>query len=251
MVHSTWELASKANSVLRRKECCDRVVRSLNQYITIPIQGKLLQTDLFKTLIAMAVNHSSIHSIGKCLTHIPCETSVRYHLKKLKIDDLEQINSSILSHYVSTVLKKGLSYQFAIDYTHDCYYGKTVEENESYIIRNKLKKSTTEFHSYITLYVTTRNHQFTLAVFPIRQGQSKVHYLAQCLDVIKNLGLQIEVLCLDREFYLKKVFLFLEECSTPFIIPVRRHSKQMKNLLKGSKFRFGTYIMKNKPIIYL
>jgi putative transposase len=160
---------------------------------------------------------------------------------------LEQITSSILSHYVGTVLKKGHTYQFAIDYTHDCYYGKTVEENESYIIRNKLKKSTTEFYSYITLYVTTRNHQFTLAVFPVRQGLSIVHYLAQCLDVIKNLGLQIEVLCLDREFYSKKVFFFLEGCNTPFIIPVRRHSKQMKILLKGSKFRFGTYIMKNKP----
>ncbi len=248
MVLSTRALASKGNSILRRKECCDRVVRSLDQYISIPIQGKLSQRDIFKTLIAMAVNHSSIHSICHCLSQVPCETSVRYHLKKLKIDDLEQINSSILSHFVGNVLKKGHSYQFAIDFTHDCYYGKAVKENESYIIRNRLKKSTNEFYSYITLYVTTRNHQFTLSVFPIRQGLSKVHYLAQCLDVIKDLGLQIKVLCLDREFYAKKVFSFLEESNTPFIIPVRRHSKQMKILLKGTKFRFGTYIMKNKPL---
>lgn len=247
MVQSTRALTSRGKSVLSRKECCDRVVNSLDQYISIPIRGKLSQTDLFNSLIAMAVNHLSIHSISNSLTLVPCETSLRYHLKKLNIRNLEQINSSILTHYVDTVLKQGHSYQFAIDYTHDPYYGKTVEENETYIIRNKLKKSTTEFYSYITLYVTTRNHQFTLAVFPIRQGLSKVHYLAQCLDVIKKLGLQIEVICLDREFYSKKVFSFLEGSNVPFIIPVRRNSKQMKILLEGTKFRFGTYIMKHKP----
>lgn len=85
-------------------------------------------------------------------------------------------------------------------------------------------------------------------MFPVRQGFSKVHYLAQCLDVIKRLGLHIEVLCLDREFYAKKVFFFLERSAVPFIIPVRRHSKRMKILLEGTKFRFGTYLMKNKPI---
>ena len=108
MVQSTRELAYKVNSILRRKECCDCVVSSLEQNISIPIQGKFLQTDFFKTLIPISVKYSSIHSINKCLNKVLCETSVWYHLKKLKIDVLEEIKSSNLSHYSNTILKRYL-----------------------------------------------------------------------------------------------------------------------------------------------
>jgi len=247
MVQCTRARTSTKEQVLNKKECCDLVVHTLNQFITIPIQGKLTQTKVFQSLVGMTVSRQSIHSISHSLTLAPCETSLRYHLNKLNIYELERINSQILAHSVQEVLKKGCPYQFAIDFTHDPYYGEIAEENEDYIIRNRLKKSTNEFYSYVTLYVITRDRQVTLAVFPVRQGHSKVHYLAQCLDVISELGLQIEVLCLDREFYAKKVISFLQGAHVPFIMPVRRHSHRMKSLLDGSKSRFGTYIMKNKP----
>jgi putative transposase len=239
---------SREERVLNKKECCDLVVNSLNRFIAIPIQGKLTQTKVFQSLVGMAVSHQSIHSISHSLTMAPCETSLRYHLNKLNIFELERINSQILTHSIQEVLKEGHPYQFAIDFTHDPYYGEVADENEGYIIRNRLKKSTTEFYSYITLYVITKDRQLTLAVFPVRQGLSKVHYLAQCLDVISGLNLQIQVLCLDREFYAKKVISFLQGAQVPFIMPVRRHSHCMKSLLIGTKSRFGTYSMKNKPL---
>ena len=40
---------------------------------------------------------------------------------------------------------------------------------------------------------------------------------------------------------------FLQHANVPFIIPVRRHSQRIKSLLEGTKSRFETYIMKNKP----
>jgi len=239
---------SREERVLNKKECCDLVVDSLNRFIAIPIQGKLTQTKVFQSLIGMAVSHQSIHSISHSLTLAPCETSLRYHLNKLNIFELERISSQILTHSIQEVLKEGHPYQFAIDFTHDPYYGEVADENEGYFIRNRLKKSTKEFYSYITLYVITKDRQLTLAVFPVRQGLSKMHYLAQCLDVISGLNLQIEVLCLDREFYAKKVISFLQGAQVPFIMPVRRHSHRMKSLLKGTKSRFGTYFMKNKPL---
>ena len=188
----------------------------------------------------MAVNKQSIHSISQSLTLAPCETSMRYHLNKLNITELEIVNSHILSCNAHEILKDGEAYEFATDFTHDPYYGETVGENEDYILRNRLKKSTTEFYSYVTLYVITKDRQFTLAVFTVRQGYSKVYYLAQCLDAISKLGLKIRVLCLDREFYAKKVISFLQESNVPFIMPVRRHGHRMKSLLEGTKSRFET-----------
>jgi putative transposase len=247
MVQYAKRESSKIERVLNKKECCDLVVNNLNQFISIPIQGKLTQTKIFQSLVGMAVSHQSIHSISHSLTLAPCETSLRYHLNKLSISELEITNSQILAHSVDEVLKAGHSYQFAIDFTHDPYYGEIAKENVDFIIRHRLKKSTTEFYSYVTLYVITKDRQLTLAVFPVRQGVSKVGYIARCLDVISELGVQIEVLCLDREFYAKKVISFLQEASIPFIMPVRRHSNRMKSLLEGTKSRFGTYIMKNRP----
>lgn len=99
-----------------------------------------------------------------------------------------------------------------IDFTHDPYYGEITEENQDYIIRNCLKKSTTEFYSYITLYVITRDRQLNLAVLPVRQGLSKVHYLAHCFDLKSELGLHIEVFCLVRAFCAKGSDLVSSRC---------------------------------------
>lgn len=191
------------------------------------------------------------HSITKVLEHVPCETSLRYHLKKLDMDELEEKNTAILTHMADQVLKPGEAYQFAIDYTNDSYYGKTTDENEPYIIRSKRKQSTNEFYSYVTLYVITRDRQLTLAVYPVEQGISKVNYIARCLDQITELGLMIEVLCLDREFYTKKVFKFLNQVQVPFIVPVKKQSDRMKELLTGTKSRYVEYQMSGKSPLTL
>lgn len=239
------------NSHLKPQECCACAVAALDQHLTIPIQGKLTQTDLFQAVVGMAAMNQSVHSITGLLEHVPCETSLRYHLKKLDMDALEQENNAILTHFVHHVLKPGNAYQFAIDYTNDPYYGETTDENEPFIIRSKRKKSTNEFYSYVTLYVTTRNRQMTLAVYPVRQGISKVEYITRCLDRIAELNLKIEVLCLDREFYTRKVFGLLTRLQVPFIVPVRKHGKRMKKLLQGTQSRYAEYRMKAKPPLLL
>jgi len=67
----------------------------------------------------MAAMNQSVHSITGFLERVPCETSFRYHLKKLDMDDLEQKSTAILAHFIHHVLKPGKAYQFAIDYTND------------------------------------------------------------------------------------------------------------------------------------
>lgn len=236
---------------LKPKECCAHAVAALDQHLTIPIQGSLTQTDLFQALVGMATMNQSVHSITGLLEHVPCEMSFRYHLKKLAMDDLEQKNTAILAHSLYHVLIPRNAYQFAIDSTNDPYYGTTSGGNKSYIVRSKRKKSTNEFYSYVPLYVITRDRQMTLAVYPVRQGTSKVGYIARCLDRITELGLRIEALCLDREFYTRKVFGLLTRLQVPFIVPVRNHSKRMKELLQGTQPRYAEYRMKAKPPLLL
>lgn len=109
----------RKSSDLKPKECCAHAVAALDQHLTIPIQGSLTQTGLFRALVGMAAMHRSIHSVTRLLEYVPCETSFRYHLKKLDMDKLEWKNTAILTSLMHYILKPGKAYQFAIDYTND------------------------------------------------------------------------------------------------------------------------------------
>jgi len=238
-------------SSVQPKECCALAVAALDRHVSIPIQGSLTQTTVFRTLVGMAAMQQSVHSIARVLERSPCETSLRYHLAKVSMDDLEAVNTAILGHALSSVLKPGRAYTFAIDYTNDPYYGTVVPDNEGYVIRSRLKQSTNDFYSYVTVYAITRDRQVTLAVYPVTKGTAKVAYIARCLDAITMAGLRIQALCLDREFYAYDVIEFLMTENVPFIIPVRRHSCAMKQLLNGTQSRFGDYIMRGKTPLHL
>ena len=98
MVSQTGSRSCTDVSYVRPKECCDLAVTALSRHITIPIQGSLTQTTIFRTLVGMAVERQSIHSISSLLEKSPCETLLRYHLAKLRMDELEAVNTTEVSY---------------------------------------------------------------------------------------------------------------------------------------------------------
>lgn len=194
----------------------------------------------------MASNQGSIHSTTKSLVDVPCETSMRHHLQKLDFDFLQENNVEILTSDAISILNPRKPYKFAIDFTLDPYYENQTEENSEYIVRSQKKKSTNDFYGYATLYIINKNLQLTLSILPMHPDYSSAYYVANFLDVIKSLNLKIEVLCLDRGFYSKKVIKLLQICDVPHIIPVKRHGKRMKELFGGRGSRFETYTLKDK-----
>lgn len=231
---------------ISEKECFKRTVSALNSHLEIQIRGNLTQKKVIETVVGMASNQGSIHSTTNCLGDVPCETSMRHHLRKLDFDLLQEKNVEFLTSDTISILNPGKPYKFAIDFTLDPYYGSHTSENADYIIRNKQKKSTNEFYGYATLYVINKNRQLSLSILPMDPGFSSAYYVAYFLDVIRSLNLKIEVICLDRGFYNKKVIKLLQISNTPHIIPVKRHGKRMLELLKGRGSRFEEYTMKDR-----
>jgi len=230
---------------LRSKECIDAVLQPLTDHVTININGSLTSKDVFRTVVNMAVNSSSVHSVSKQYQNVACETSLRYHLKKLNMDELIKSNETILIQRLIKTLKTDKSYEFAVDYTNDPYYGKTDSSNEKYVIRGQAKKSTNSFYSYVSLYITNKNERFTVSVLPIEKNKTKVEYLSYFIDLIGRLNLKIKVLCMDREFYSIDVFEFLQNNKIPHIVPVVKKGEQIKQILKGNKARSEQYVMDN------
>ena len=228
---------------LKSKKCIETVLQPLSDHVTIKINGSLTCEDVFRTVVSMAVNRNSVHSVSTRYQDVACETSLRYHLKKLNMDELIKSNENILLQQVLNTLKTDKSYEFAADYTNDPYYGKTDSSNEKYVIRSQAKKSTNSFYSYISLYITNKNERFTLSVLPAEKKKTKVEYLSHFIDLINRLNLKIKVLCLDREFYCTDVFEFLQKNNIPHIVPVVKKGKKMNQIMKGKRARCEQYVM--------
>jgi len=243
MPSNSSKTACKRRIILNSKECIDTVLQPLTKYIEIPINGSLTTKDLFNTIIGMSVKNLSVHSASSSYQNTPCETSVRYHLKKLNLEELTTINEKILTYSLRNFLKPGRRYRFAIDFTDDPYYGNIDDSNKDHIIRSKAKKSTNSFYSYISLYIIDKRQRFTISVLPVSNKIRKEEYLDYFISLIDQMGLGIEVLCLDREFYSREVFDFLQCCRIPHIIPVVEKGSKIKEIVKGRKQRFADYGM--------
>ncbi len=239
------ELACKSRIELRSKECIDNILQPLVDNIQMPINGSLTSKDIFQTAISMAVNRISIHSVQKRYEKVPCETSLRHHLKKLDLEKLMEVNNKILIQKPIETFRPNKKYEFAIDFTNDPYYGEIDASNEKYVIRGQAKKSSNSFYSYVSLYIINNNERFTISVLPVEKSKSKVYYLSYFIDLIKSLNFGIRILCLDREFYSIDVFEFLKNLNIPHITPVVKKGDKIKKILTGNRNRFDTYIMKN------
>ena len=160
------QFARRIKNEIRAEDCSEIAVEAINRHLIISINGKLNQKTLIQSLVGMSANKLSVHSINKAVEKVPCETSVRYHLSKVDLDSLLELQSKILTYSKDQILVPGKSYHFAIDFTDDPYYGETIDANKDYVIKSKMKDSTTTFYSFVSLYITTKGQRLTLAVFP-------------------------------------------------------------------------------------
>jgi len=237
------QISRRIKNELRAEDCSEIAVNAINRHLTISINGALKQKTLIQSLVGMSANKLSVHSINQAVEKVPCETSVRYHLSKVDLESLLELQSKILTYSNDQILVPGKSYHFAIDFTDDPYYGEIIDANKDYVLKSKMKDSTTTFYSYVSLYITTKGQRQTLAVFPVKKGVSKVEYIRKFLAIINDAKVNIEVICLDRGFYSNDVFSVLQEENIPHIVPVRKHGKELKKILKGNHSRYARYTM--------
>jgi putative transposase len=237
------QIARRIKNEIRAEDCSEIAVEAINRHLTISINGKLNQKTLIQSLVGMSANKLSVHSINKVVEKVPCETSARYHLSKVDLDSLLALQSKILTYSNDQILVSGKSYHFAIDFTNDPYYGEIVDINKDYVIKSKMKDSTTTFYSYVSLYITTKGQRLTLAVLPVKKGVPKVKYIRKFLAFIDDAKVNIEVLCLDRGFYSNDVFSFLQNENIPYIVPVRKHGQELRKIHRGNHARYAWYTM--------
>lgn len=144
-------------------------------------------------------------------------------------------------------------WQIAIDWHLQPYYGQPHQSrNELYY--GKPRQGTRKFHAYASACITEYGQRYTLAVTYVRRHESKVAVLRRLIERIRQLGLKIRCVLLDREFFNVPVVHFLKSENLPFLMPVMFRGRRPKRGRKATGLRrikqqpagWYTHIMKNR-----
>jgi len=145
------------------------------------------------------------------------------------------------------------AWQVAIDWHLQPYYGQPKKSpNELYY--GKPKQGTTKFHAYATACIVQYGRRYTLALTWVRRHESMVQVLRRLVARIREIGLKIKRVLLDRAFFNVPVVEFLQGEKLPFLMPVmfrgRRPKKRRKltglHWIKRQPAGWYSHTMKNK-----
>ena len=89
----------------------------------------------------------------------------------------------------------------------------------------KKKNGTNRFEGYVTMQIVSLRDPVTISGYPIANGESQTHYLGGLIENALRLGVDIEVVLLDRGFNSVDNILEMESLGVPYIMPLRGSDK--------------------------
>jgi hypothetical protein len=107
----------------------------------------------------------------------------------------------------------------AIDWHLVPYYGRP-QRRRNEIYCSKPRQGTTRFHAYATACVVQAGRRYTLALTWVRRHETGAVVLRRLVTRLRQLGLRIKLLLLDRYFFGVPVTALLQELRVPFLMPV-------------------------------
>jgi hypothetical protein len=119
------------------------------------------------------------------------------------------------------------SWQVAIDLHLDPYYGQP-QKSRNEIYYGAEKAGTKRFHAYATACIIQYGYRYTLALTWVRRHETLVQVLRRLLAQIREIGLKIKRVLLDRAFFTVAVMAFLQKQKLPFLMPVMFRGRKPK-----------------------
>lgn len=235
-------------TALTSKDIQEATIETLSEVIELKGEGEIYtKEDILNVLVAAAAERTTIEQACEDLDNICHSNTARNQLKGLKVEEVEaQINKGLISAISLNLHKR--SWKIAIDLTLHPYYGKVTEQLQEYVIRSAAKNGTTRFFGYATVYGIKKNHRYTLGLHILRKDESLLDILILLLGRVKELGIPIKRLYLDRGFYSIEICRYLQKRGIPTLMPVVKKGKKggIRQLFTGQKSYQTTYTLRNQ-----
>jgi DDE family transposase len=130
----------------------------------------------------------------------------------------------------------------AIDWHLTPYYGQPFRSrNELYY--GQPRQGTKQFHAYASACLVDRGERYTVALTWVRRHESTVTALRRLLARMRQLGLKIRHVLVDRAFFNVPVVEFLQHEGLPFLMPVMFRGRRSKKRRPAT----GLWRLKQQP----
>lgn len=194
----------------------------LNEGLKLKDHGwKCTAVVVLSVVLRAAARTCSINAACRDLSHAPSDQAIFNALgeglpKTLKVLE-KRLHRALTGNLPRRLLRR--TWTIAIDWHLVPYYGQPLKsKNELYY--GKPTRGTSKFHAYATACIVVRGVRYTVALTWVRRHESTVTGLRRLLAQIREKGLKIRRLLLDRAFFTVPVTQFLQQEHLPFLMPV-------------------------------
>jgi len=225
--------------------------QGLEAHLPLSAEGyKCTTDDLLHILLTAAARQCTIESTCAELESGPGAETVRQHLNEQltaeRLPELESRLNEALASQAPTRLRHK-EQDLAIDLHDRPYYGKT-SQDEGLWVRGKAKDGTTHFYRVATAYVIRHGLRVTLALRFYLPTDSVVGVLERLVGRVKEMGIGIKRLFLDKGFAGIDVQTYLQHSGTPALIActIRGKTGGTRALCLGHKSYSTTHTFCNQ-----
>ncbi|MHA1255945.1 MAG: hypothetical protein ACTSPS_10150, partial [Promethearchaeota archaeon] len=143
---------------------------------------------------------------------------------------------------------KGLiprKFKIAFDFHKELYYG---EKDNPYVIGIKAEKGTKKALIWHTCSIILKGREMQVGSEQLKKGIKAGIFVQKMIEFLESLGFIIELTAMDKKYYQKWIFKYLDGKKITYIVPVRE-SKKLKGMkeaaLQDPKDREKKYGMKD------
>lgn len=223
----------------------------LQAHLPLQAEGyKCTADDLLNVLLMAAAQRCTIESACAELSSGPGAETVRHYLnEQLTAERLPELERRLNEALAAQVPKRlwRQAQDIAIDLHDRPYYGKTSQE-EGLWVRGQAKDGTTRFYRIATAYVIHRGLRVTVALHFFLPTDSVMNTLEILLERIKELGIGINCLLLDKGFAGIDIQAYLQQSQIPALIacPIRGRTGGTRALCRGNKSYSTRHTFRNQ-----
>ena len=223
-------MRSRTSHTISSREVHEWALNWLVQAQLVPDHGWLCTASMvWNILLRAAARMSSICAACRDLAGAPCDQAVfdalRDGLPKTLTVLERRLNDALTLHLSRGMRRR--NWEVAIDWHLAPYYGQP-DSSRNEIYYGKPRQGTGKFHAYATACIVQYGKRYTLVLSWVRRHESMVTVLRRLLARIREIGLKIRCLLVDRAFFSLPVVAFFQEQRLPFLMPVALRGRRPK-----------------------
>jgi hypothetical protein len=219
-----------ARASISTSEVHEYAASLLNRYVKVRDFGKQCTSSVIITvLLYAAARVVSISNACARLSKAPSDETFRQALLATLPQWAElqrRLNRALSADLPKELFKR--PQRIAIDIHEVPYHGQPLRERNE-IRRGQSRRGTTHFHDYATAYVVRKGYRFTLAMAWIRQDDSFTDVVQRLLRQVRQCGVKVRLVLLDRGFFSAEVVRYLQAARTPFLMPLKAAGRRPRH----------------------